>query len=114
MTPGDIYCKRGAECFCGTPSIKCVSGAMAMEPESVRHPQHYSRFKIEPLTFAMANGLNGLEMNVVKYTCRAPFKNGVEDYRKAIRCLEMLIETADREARIAAGEKASDVWSVTL
>ena len=80
----------------------------------VVHPSHYARFVIEPLTFAMANGLNGLEMNVVKYTLRAPYKNGVEDYRKAIRTLEMLIESAERKERIAAGEPAADVWSKML
>jgi hypothetical protein len=80
----------------------------------VVHPAHYARFTIEPLTFAMANGLNGLEMNVVKYTLRAPYKNGIEDYRKAIRTLEMLIEVAERKDRIEAGEAPSDVWSKML
>jgi hypothetical protein len=81
---------------------------------SATNPAHYTRFVIQPMTFATANNLSGLELNVVKYTVRAPYKNGVEDYRKAIRCLEMLIETADRKERIASGEDPCAVWSVML
>jgi hypothetical protein len=77
-------------------------------------PDHYARFVIEPATFAAANKLSGLEFNVVKYTLRAPYKNGREDLLKARRCIDMLIETMDREARIAAGEPAADVWKDIL
>jgi hypothetical protein len=86
-----------------------------LEMTSVFRPEHYARFRIEPMTFAMANGLNGLEMNVVKYTCRAPYKGKrIEDLEKARRCIDMLIETARREERIAAGESPADVWKDVL
>ena len=84
-------------------------------PDPVSAPSHYHRFLIEPQTFAMANGLNFLEGNVVKYTCRAPYKGKrLEDLKKARRSLDMLIETAEREARIENGEAAADVWKVRL
>ncbi|HQT62202.1 MULTISPECIES: DUF3310 domain-containing protein [unclassified Acidiphilium] len=81
----------------------------------IKRPAHYDRFLIEPMTFAMANNLNPLEMNVIKYTCRAPYKGQmIEDYRKAIRCLEMLIETQQRRERIDVGEDPRDVWKDIL
>lgn len=92
-----------------------LTAPTAPDCDPVVHPSHYTRFLIEPMTFAAANKLNGLELNVVKYTLRAPYKGKTEeDYRKAIRCIEMLIETSKREARIKAGEKAGDVWSEVL
>lgn len=114
MNPGDIYCKRGADCFCGQPDVKCASSAMAAAPESVRHPAHYARFVIEPVTFAVANGLPFDAANVVKYVCRADAKNKREDVRKAMRYCEMMIERFDREDRIAAGESPQAVWSKIL
>lgn len=114
MNPGDIYCKRGSDCFCGEPSIKCVSGAVATEPESVRHPAHYARYVIEPVTFAVANSLSFDVANVVKYVCRADAKNKREDVRKAMRYCEMMIERFDREDRIAAGESPQVVWKDIL
>jgi hypothetical protein len=114
MTPGDIYCKRGSDCFCGEPTVKCPSSAIATEPESVRHPAHYARFVIEPVTFAVANGLPFDVANVVKYVCRADAKNKREDIRKAMRYCQMIIERFDREDRIKAGENAQNVWSEML
>jgi hypothetical protein len=84
------------------------------EIDEVSRPSHYSRFRIDPITFATANGLNGLELNVIKYVCRAPYKNGKEDLLKARRCVDMLIEAMDREARIVAGEDPADVWKIIL
>jgi len=81
---------------------------------AVVHPNHYSRFVIEPVTFCAANKLNFNQSNVVKYTCRAGHKNGIEDLQKAIRYLEMEIETIRREERVAAGESPQDVWKVSL
>ena len=53
---------------------------------------HYSKLAIQPLQYSMANGLNPMQSKVVKYVTRYPDKNGVEDLRKAIHVLEMLIE----------------------
>lgn len=53
---------------------------------------HYKKYKIQPTEYCMANRLNHLQSNVVKYTTRYPDKGGKEDLLKAIHCLEMLIE----------------------
>jgi hypothetical protein len=55
-------------------------------------PKHYSQFEIEPFDFIHKNGLGFAEGNVVKYICRWREKNGVEDLKKAIRYIELLIE----------------------
>ena len=55
-------------------------------------PEHYSQFEIEPFDFIHKNGLGFAEGNVIKYVCRWREKNGVEDLKKAIRYIELLIE----------------------
>ena len=55
-------------------------------------PAHYSRWKIEPVSFIMANKLAYAEGNVIKYVMRHDAKDGVKDIDKAIRYLEMIKE----------------------
>jgi Protein of unknwon function (DUF3310). len=55
-------------------------------------PNHYARFKIEPITFICENKLDFFQGNIVKYVCRHDAKNGVEDLKKAKRYLEMYIK----------------------
>ena len=52
---------------------------------------HYSR-PIQPVEFIHANSLGFLEGCVVKRIVRWRDKNGVEDLRKAIHEIELLIE----------------------
>jgi hypothetical protein len=56
------------------------------------NPDHYLRFKITPLQYIMANNIPWCEGNAIKYITRWKHKNGVEDLRKAIRYIELLIE----------------------
>tara|TARA_R100001510_G_scaffold45804_1_gene42543 strand:+ start:1687 stop:1992 length:306 start_codon:yes stop_codon:yes gene_type:complete len=53
---------------------------------------HYKKFKIQPLEYALENGLGICEHAVVKYVTRWSDKNGIEDLRKAIHYLEILIQ----------------------
>ena len=53
---------------------------------------HYLKFTIQPAEFINKNGLLWAEGNVIKYVCRWREKNGVEDLKKAIRYIELLIE----------------------
>ena len=53
---------------------------------------HYTKLKIQPMEYSMANGLDACQSNVVKYVTRFRDKNGIEDLNKAIHTLEMLIE----------------------
>jgi hypothetical protein len=53
---------------------------------------HYSKMKIQPLEYSMANNLNACEHSVVKYVSRHRSKNGRQDLEKAIDMLQKLIE----------------------
>lgn len=63
--------------------------------DNVHQPHHYARFKIEPITFIMENGLPFAAGNVIKYVCRHDAKNGIEDLKKARRYLDMMINQAE-------------------
>lgn len=53
---------------------------------------HYMESEIQPIEYILANKLGFVEGNVIKYVTRYKSKNGVEDLKKAIHYLEMLIE----------------------
>jgi hypothetical protein len=52
---------------------------------------HYKNMPIGVAEFAEVNGLSYLQGSVIKYTCRDKVDK-IEDWQKAIHCLEMLIE----------------------
>ncbi len=68
------------------------------EKDAVTLPQHYARFKIEPINFICSNGLNFFQGNVIKYIMRWDAKNGLEDLRKAQRYLTMFIKFVEGDA----------------
>lgn len=53
---------------------------------------HYSKLGVQPMEYALKNNLNYAQANAIKYITRYKDKNGVEDLKKAIHCLELLIE----------------------
>jgi hypothetical protein len=53
---------------------------------------HYKDMAIQPIVYCQKNKLNALESFVVKYVSRHKNKNGAEDIKKAIHCLELLLE----------------------
>lgn len=57
---------------------------------------HYAKLAIGPLEYSLANGLDPAQHTVIKYVTRFRDKNGVEDLRKAIHTLELLIEHEER------------------
>ena len=66
----------------------------------VKHPPHYTQYKIEPVTFIMTNRLSFEVGNMVKYACRAGSKlypgqdeteSRITDLRKVQRYAEMEI-----------------------
>lgn len=63
--------------------------------DMVMTPAHYDRFPIEPTFFIFVNKIDWLRGNFLKYVCRYPFKNGIEDLRKAMRNLAMLVNFLD-------------------
>ena len=60
---------------------------------------HYKQFKIQPIEFAAVNGLSFIEGNVVKYVVRRKGDKAkrLEDLRKAIDCIEKLIDFVERD-----------------
>lgn len=54
------------------------------EPNNPIEPDHYKRFRIEPLEFCAANEFDVFQTNIIKYACRYKYKNGVEDLDKLI------------------------------
>lgn len=59
---------------------------------------HYKDLPIQPIEYCQRNGLGAVESFVVKYVTRWRTKGGVEDLRKAIHLLEMLIEMEAKHA----------------
>jgi hypothetical protein len=58
---------------------------------------HYKGMKIQPMRYSMANGLNACQHTSIKYITRYKQKGGIEDLRKAIHCIELLIEFEQEE-----------------
>lgn len=54
--------------------------------------QHYKAYAIQPIEFIYENNVPYCEANVIKYVMRHKEKNGVEDLRKAIHYIELLID----------------------
>jgi len=77
-----------------------IDNASPQEWDNARKRQvggnHYSRYNIQPIDFIMDNNLDWCEANVVKYITRWRDKNGVEDLRKAMHYIQLLI---DREVQ---------------
>lgn len=59
---------------------------------------HYKELTIQPAEYVHANRIPYLEGSVIYYVTRWREKNGLEDLKKAIHTLELLIEleTKDR------------------
>jgi hypothetical protein len=55
-------------------------------------PNHYTRWKIEPITFIRANNLPFSIANIIKYVMRYDAKDGIKDLEKARQYLDWLIE----------------------
>ena len=59
---------------------------------------HYKNLTIQPIEYIHANRLPFIEGNVVKYITRWREKNGIEDLKKVIHYVELLIELEMRDA----------------
>ena len=67
---------------------------MNVNPDNIKDPKHYSRWKIEPVQFMMENEIPYVEGNVIKYIMRWRYKGGLEDLHKAREYLNILIKNA--------------------
>jgi len=75
----------------------------------VNEPEHYARWKIEPITYIMRNGFEFWRGNLVKYSSRAGFKlyegktqveSEVLDLEKVIRYANMRINHLNGEEKL--------------
>ena len=58
---------------------------------------HYKGCKIQPIEYIFANNLGYAEGNVVKYITRWKDKNGIEDLKKIIHYVELLIQEEEKK-----------------
>lgn len=56
---------------------------------------HYKDLPIQPIEYIHKNGIGFCEGAVIKYVTRWRGKNGIEDLKKAIHMIELLIEMED-------------------
>ncbi|PPC02500.1 DUF3310 domain-containing protein [Acinetobacter pittii] len=53
---------------------------------------HYKKLAIQPMQYALANGLDAGQATIIKYVTRFKDKNGLEDLKKARHTIDLLIE----------------------
>lgn len=53
---------------------------------------HYKKMAIQPIDFIYFNEIPFIEGNIIKYILRHKKKNGLEDLKKALHYLQILIE----------------------
>ena len=75
------------------------------ENDLVNHPSHYTQGKYEVIDIIedATKDLKGIQAvcdaNVLKYVLRWPYKNGIEDIKKARWYLDRLIKEVENESR---------------
>ena len=65
----------------------------------INKPSHYNQGSIEQIDFIKSQNMSYIEGNIIKYTTRYKFKNGIEDLKKAKWYLEKLIEEHENRLR---------------
>ena len=73
-------CSAEAQAITAGGYIGTWGGAIATDTQV--GGSHYTSMKIQPLEFIMANDLDYIQGNIIKYACRHKNKNGAEDLRK--------------------------------
>ena len=67
--------------------------------DPINKPYHYTQSCVQPAEVIRAWGLNFALGNVVKYVCRAKYKNGVQDLEKDLWYLQDEIASQKRNCR---------------
>jgi hypothetical protein len=57
---------------------------------------HYKELRIQPVEYIHANGIPFIEGNVIKYVSRWRKKGGVQDLKKAMHFIQLLIDLESR------------------
>lgn len=83
--------------------------AYVTDGDVVHDPSHYSRWKIEPITYIMRNGFEFWRGNIIKYASRAGFKmyegkteveSEIVDLEKVKRYCQMRINQLKGETKL--------------
>ncbi len=75
------------------PAPVAATPAPAVKASSIQiGGDHYKNLHIQPFEYVMTNDLNFMQGSAIKYITRYKDKGGIEDLKKAIHTLELLIE----------------------
>jgi hypothetical protein len=77
--------------------VKSVADVKVAASKTQVAGNHYSKLKIQPMEYCLQNDLNYGQSNAIKYITRYKDKNGIEDLKKAIHCIELLIEFEEKD-----------------
>jgi len=86
-----------------------TGNAYVTDGDVVHDPSHYSRWKIEPITYIMRNGFEFWRGNIIKYASRAGFKmyegkteveSEIVDLEKVQRYCQMRINQLKGETKL--------------
>lgn len=80
----------------GGVGVDDVKQAPSTSPTDKQVGGSHYQLPIQPIEYIMANGLGYCEANVVKYVSRWRNKGGIQDLKKAIHYLEILIEQEEK------------------
>ena len=90
-------------------TLSCVRGeicqkylqphARSKPKDEVFHPQHYARWKMEPIEFIAINDLPWWLANLIKYSMRYDAKDGLQDLYKGRSYLDMKIRQVEQVPR---------------
>lgn len=80
---------------------------------NITSPKHY-KSTIEPIDFIVANNLNFIEGNIIKYIARYKNKNGLEDLLKGFEYYKRLIELVKNEKnKVIDNNKETTTYNIT-
>lgn len=77
--------------WCGTLTQEDIDW-MKKALETQEGGDHYTKLKIQPMEYSMANGLDACQHTIVKYVTRFRDKGGKEDLLKARHTIDLLIQ----------------------
>lgn len=78
-------------CHCKVETGRIVAATPPSALDVQVGGDHYKKLKIQPMEYAMANGLDACQATAIKYITRFRDKGGVKDLEKAKHCIDMLI-----------------------
>lgn len=68
---------------------------------------HYTKLKIQPMEYSMANKLDACQHTVIKYVTRFRDKGGIADLEKAKHTIDLLIEIEKKSGVLMTSEEAA-------